>query len=48
MRIATQEIGGRSWLVIAVLALLPGSFVLLPVYSWLLARRAPQPVRNEQ
>lgn len=48
MRIATQEFGGRNWLFIVVLALLPGSFVLLPLYSWFLARRAPQPVRNEQ
>ncbi|HET9700652.1 MAG TPA: hypothetical protein VFP70_07025 [Burkholderiales bacterium] len=32
-------IRGWHWLVLAVLALLPGTFLLLPLFSWFLARR---------
>lgn len=48
VRLETQGIRGWHWLVIALLALLPGTFLLLPLFSWLIARRAPQPVGSQR
>jgi len=40
MRTALRGIHGWQWLVMAVLMVLPGSFLLLPLFSWFLTRRA--------
>lgn len=31
--------GGWQWLAMAVIMLLPGTLILLPLFSWFLARR---------
>ena len=40
MRMEMNGIRGWHWLVMAVLMVLPGSFLFLPLFSWFLARRA--------
>lgn len=40
MRMEMNGIHGWHWLVMAVLMLLPGSFLFLPLYFGFLARRA--------
>ena len=34
-----RRLGGWQWLAMAVIMVLPGTIILLPLFSWFLARR---------